>query len=121
MDKAQSLQSFWEGFGLPAYDMRNVPIDAKVPYITYDVSIDGIDAPVNLSASVWYRSTSWAPITAKATEIEEALVDGGKVIPLDKGYVWITKGYPFMQRMDDPTDDMIKRYYINVQVEFLSK
>lgn len=121
MDKAQAVNAFWNSFGLIAYDVNSVPTDAQMPYITYDFSSDEMDFPVLLSASVWYRSMSWVGIESKAKEIETRLEDGGELLKIDGGYVWITKAHPFRQRMNDPSDDMIKRYYINVQSEFLSK
>lgn len=121
MDKAQALHSFWNSFGVPAYDESTVPQDADIPRITYNIATDSLDNVLNLYASLWYRSTSWKDITLKAKEIEKHLGEhGGKVIQLDEGYLWIQKGVPFAQRMSDPDDDMIRRIYINVSVEYLT-
>ena len=121
MDKAQAIHSLWSSFGLPAYDEQTVPQDAKMPYITYRVASDSIGNVVNLNASIWYRSTSWAEVTAKLREIERAIGAHGYYIKqIDEGYVWFTKGTPFAQRMSDPEDDMIRRIYLNVQAEFLT-
>ena len=120
MDKAQALNQFWNSFGLPAFDEGTVAPTAPMPRITYNVSTDNIDNVVNLSASLWYRSTSWKDITVKAKEIEKRLAEhGGEVIKLDNGYMYIYPGTPFTQRMTDP-DSSIRRIYINVQVEFLT-
>ena len=51
-------------------------------------------------------------------EISEALKDG-VVIKLDKGYTYLYRGTPFAQRVKD-NDDMIKRIYLNVNVEYLT-
>jgi hypothetical protein len=120
MDKAQALHSFWSSFGLDAYDMNTVPTGASMPYITYEVSTDSLDNVVNLTASIWYHSMSWAEITQKADEIALRLSAGGQTVKLDAGYLWITPGSPFAQRMDDPTDDAIRRIILNVQAEFLT-
>lgn len=121
MDKAQSIHSFWSGFGIPAYDENTVPDGAKKPYITYNYSEDDLGNPVSSYGSIWYYDSGWAAITAKVKEIDNALSHGGAMIPIDgRGFTWIQKGHPFAQRMSDDSDDMIRRMYINLMVEFLS-
>jgi hypothetical protein len=119
MDKAQAIDRFWNSFGLPAYDENSVPDDAKMPYITYSLTVDNLDSPVTLSGSLWYRSESWREITLKSEEISKKVSEKGFYsAKLDKGYVWITRGSPFAQRMTDT--DPIKRIYINLMAEFLT-
>lgn len=121
MNKEQAIQKLWSSFGIPAYDEQTVPDDAKMPYITYQVATDSIDRVVNLSASIWYRSSSWKDVSNKCDEIARYLAEQGFAkIELDNGYVWFVKGTPFAQRMSDPEDDMIRRIYLNVQAEFLT-
>lgn len=121
MNKEQAIQKLWSSFGIPAYDEQTVPDNAKMPYITYQVSTDSIDQIVNLSASIWYRSSSWKDVSNKCDEIARYLAEQGFAkIELDNGYVWFVKGTPFAQRMSDPEDDMIRRIYLNVQAEFLT-
>jgi hypothetical protein len=121
MDKFQAIHSFWSGFDIPAYDGQDVPDDAVMPYITYEASTDSIGNMLLQSASIWYRSNSWETISKKADQIAEAIGYGFKIIPVDspKGYLKITKGTPFAQRMSDP-DEQVKRIYINIQAEFLT-
>lgn len=120
MDKAQAVHSFWSSFGLPAYDQNSVPDGAELPYITYSTATDSLDYVVLLTGSIWYRSTSWAEASQKAEQISEYLGIGGKVIPLNRGYLWVYRGTPFAQRMGDDTDALIKRIYFNVSAEFLT-
>lgn len=119
MDKEQAIHAFWSGFGLDAYDQNTVPDNAQMPYITYSVATGMMDDVVSLSGSLWYKSYSWKEIAGKALEISRYLGWGGKIIKLDKGYMWIYKGSPFSQRMQDE-DDSIRRIYINLGVEFLT-
>lgn len=120
MDKAQAIDQFWNSFGLPAYDESTVPQNAAMPRITYSVATDSLENIVNLSASIWYRTTTWKDITLKTNEIERRLGEyGGQLIDLSNGKVWIMKGAPFAQRMNDP-DDSIRRIVINIQVEYLT-
>ena len=121
MNKEQAIQSFWESFGLPAYDEQTVPSDVTLPYITYSVATASLNEVVAMTASIWYKSTSWKNITDKKDEIARAIGPGGKVVKLDSGYMWINRNAPFAQRVSDETDDTIRRYYLQLLVEFLTE
>ncbi len=124
MDKVQGLHSFWSSCNLlaidesSAYDER---MDLPDDYITYEVQTANLGDPVALTASLWYRSTSWAEITQKAEEIAQAIGYGGKVIPVEGGYLWIKLGSPFAQRMPVDEDDSMRRIYLNISVDFLTE
>ena len=119
MDKAQAIHNFWSGFNIPAYDQNTVPKNAVMPYITYNVATNAMDRLTVLSASLWYYSTSWKDITNKADEIAQEIGYGYVLEPLDNGYLMITQGTPFAQRMSDE-DENIRRIYINLNAEFLT-
>lgn len=119
MNKIQALHSFWNGFSLKAYDEYSVPDDANLPYITYEVSSDDFGNAIAQTASLWYRSSSWSEVTAKEQEIANYITKGGRIVRYDGGSFWIQKASPWAQRMDDPSDDMIRRIILNVTVEFL--
>ena len=118
MNKSQALQSFWESFGIPAYNQYTVPDSAEMPYITYSVSESDIGTPISLTASIWYRTPSWEAITLKSYEISKRITIGGKVIPIEGGYLWLYRGQPFAQRMND-TDDAVRRILLNLTAEYL--
>jgi len=120
--KSMAINSFWSAFGLPAYDMYSVPTGENAPafpYITYDLREDSFDHPVSMTASLWYRSTSWTAAEAKAKEISEAIGSTGTYVMFDHGAVIIQRGSPFAQRMSDP-DDTVRRIYINITAEYIS-
>lgn len=120
MDKAQTIQAFWSGFGWPAYDEGTVPDEATYPRITYNVVTDELGNPQAMYASLWDRGASWASVTQKAGQIAEAIARlYPPAIAFDSGRVYITKGTPFAQRMTDE-DDMVRRIYINVTVEYFA-
>jgi formylmethanofuran dehydrogenase subunit A len=74
-----------------------------------------------MSASIWYRSTSWKDVSDKAEEIAEYIVKmAPPSIEIDNGRLYISKGTPFAQRMSEPSDDMVRRIYININAEFLT-
>lgn len=118
MDKWQAIHNLWSSFGLAAYDENSVPDDAQYPYITYSSAISDFEDPVILTASIWYRTTSWAEASQKAVYISR-MVSPYKMIPVDGGYLYVVKGTPFAQRMRDE-DDLIKRIYIVLQAEFFT-
>lgn len=118
MNKAQAIHNFWSTF-LTAYDQNAVPKDAHMPYITYSVSEGAMGDTLVMNASLWYESTSWKDITLKADEIAQAIGSGYHIDKIDGGYMWITRGTPFAQRMSDP-EYGVRRIYLNVNVEFLT-
>lgn len=122
MDKTQTLHEFWSGFGIPAYDEQTVPDDAGEKYITYSVATDSIGNVVNLTASIWDINTnSWDFVDMKAEEIAKAIAEMyPAAIKMDKGRLFLAKGNPFAQRMSDPSSDLVRRIYLNVQAEFLT-
>ena len=120
MTKAAVIYQFWSSFGLTACEENTVPDNATFPYITYQLVTDSFDREVPVTASVWYRSESWAAINAKTEEISRKISRGGKIIPCDGGAIWLKRGKPFAQNMGDESDDLIKRKYLNITAEFMT-
>lgn len=121
MTAMQVLDRFWNSFELLAYDETTVPDGTPFPYITYEASEDFFNHPVAASASLWYHSPSWAGITEKEREIANEIGLGGNVLPFDGGALWIKRGNPWAQRMDDPSDRLIRRIVLNIEIEFFNK
>ena len=120
MTKAAAIYQFWSSFGLTAYEENTVPDNAAFPYITYQLVTDSFDRDVPVTASLWYRSESWTAINAKTEEISHTISRGGKIIPCDGGAIWLKRGQPFAQNMGDESDDLIKRKYLNLILEYLT-
>lgn len=121
MDKSQAINTFWNSFGIPAFDQYTVPDEASMPYITYEASLDavGMDAP--MTASLWYRSSSWEAISQKAEEISSRISYSYYIKAIDGGYMVIKRGNVFAQRMSDPDDPDVRRILISILVEFLTE
>lgn len=119
MTKIKAYQSFWEQFGVPVYDVTSVPDDAKLPYITYELSTDTFDHAVALTASIWTRSTSWKTAYDILNLIEGVVLNGGANVPYDEGSIWITSASPWCMRTSDSLDTLIKRLVLNLYVEFI--
>ena len=120
MTKAAAIYQFWNSFGLTAYEENTVPHDAAFPYITYQLVTDSFEREIPLTASLWYRSESWAGINAKTEEISQIIGRGGKIIHCDGGAIWLKRGQPVAQSMGDESDDLIKRKYLNITAEFMT-
>lgn len=127
MNKSQALYNFWSGFGIPAIDeqsaydtptMEKLQID--YPYISYESAVGEIDEPISLSADLWYRSSSWAEIEAKAAQISDAIGYGGTMVRYDGGAIWLKRGTPPYQRMSAENVFDIRRIHFNISAEFLS-
>ena len=123
MTSEQALIQFFKSFGVPAYEENSVPTGENAPgypYITFSLAIDGFGAETALDASVWTRSTSWSEANDVLKNISDRIGMGGKMLHCDDGAVWLKKGSPFAQPMGDPSDNMIKRNYINLTAEFIT-
>lgn len=123
MTKAAALFNYFNCF-LPAYPSESVPTgDDKpdFPYLTYTFATGDFDSKVSLTVQLWYRTEEWKGINAKAEEISKAIGLGGKMLKVDGGYIWLTRGAPFAQSMGDDEDNMIKRKYINIDAEYFTQ
>lgn len=127
MTPEAAIYRWLNGFGIPAYASSSVPDQTSdmwrgFPYITYDIVLGEWDeAEVNMPVNVWYRTESEAEPNAKVREIGEAIGLGGTVIKCDGGALWIKKGSPWAQAVViDGEDPMVKRRYVNINIEFLT-
>lgn len=123
MTKAAAIQEFWGSFGLAAFEENAVPTgdDApEFPYITYELVTDDLGNVTAMTASLWYRGTSWVPANAKADEVGARLGYAGVRLACDGGRIWLRRGTPFAQPMGDPSDDMIRRKVLSVDAMFLT-
>jgi hypothetical protein len=122
MTKLQAINSFLSSFGIPAYEENAIYAADTVlplPYITYGIQLDnyrGGERP--LLATAWYRTTTLKPLEDIQTAIAQRIGISGIVIPCDGGYVWIKRGTPFAQFLDDPSDKFVKRVIFNLLVEY---
>lgn len=127
MDKWEALNAFWNSFGIPAYDEQTEFTEGDLPgypHITYQ-SMGGVMGQIMpLSASIWYKSTSWEAISKKADEILTRITELENPFPLQEGgYLWVhlASSTPFAQRIDSGSEnENIKRMYLVVEAECLT-
>jgi len=116
---AIALYQFFSGFGLEAFVENNVPEEAQLPYITYQLTEPDWDDSQAMYARVWYRSTSFLAINAKVDEIRAAIGEGAS-IPTAGGAVYLSKGSPFAQYMPMEGDDTLKVVYLNIIIHAIT-
>ena len=123
MTKAATIYDFWNSFGMTGFEENTVPTgeDApEFPYITYQLVTDSLGNEVAMTASLWYRDSSWIEANAKTDEISKAIGRGGVILDCYDGVIWIKRGVPFAQNMSDESDNLIKRKYLNITAEFIT-
>ena len=121
MDKSQAINTFWNSFGIPAYDEYTVPDGTSMPYITYNASFDAVSMDVPMTASVWYRDSSWENISKKVEQISQTIGYSYYIRAIDGGYMVVKRGNVFAQRMNDPDDLDVRRILISILIEFLTE
>lgn len=121
MDKSQAINTFWNSFGIPAYDEYTVPDGTSMPYITYNASFDAVNMDVPMTASVWYRDSSWENISKKVEQISQTIGYSYYIRAINGGYMVVKRGNVFAQRMNDPDDLDVRRILISILIEFLTE
>lgn len=120
MTKAAALHAFFEQFSLNVWPENSVPSGDETPnfpYLTYQLVTSSDLDKVLISASLWYRETTWTRINAKTEEISRA-IGGAHTIACDDGGMILRRGTPFSQPVDEPSDDLVKRKALNIEVTY---
>lgn len=128
MNKDAALYRFFNAAipGIPAYVETAVPskangdpIDATEPYLTYSAPDASFAEETSITVNLWFRTQSEAIPNAAARMLYDLIGDGGVIVHYDGGAVWLKRGVPFSQAMQDE-DPYIKRRYINITQEKIS-
>lgn len=118
MTKAAALHQWFNQF-LNFYPASAVPSDVIFPYGTYELATSSWDnEEVSITVNLWYYTESESIPNAKAEEIAKAIGLGGMQVICDDGMIWIKKGSPWCQNLQDDSDSLIKRRYLNVTLEY---
>lgn len=119
MTKGAALNQYFSSFSIPAYPDTAVPDNAITPYLTYNVVFGAWESEeVALTINLWFSTDSEAIPNAKAQEISDSLGIGGKLLKCDGGFIWLKRGSPWCQSLQE--DGGIKRRYINISAEYLT-
>ena len=113
---ATTLYTFWNSFQIPAYPEYNIPDDASMPYITYELVEPEWRNQIVAYARVWYRDTSYVSITRKLDEISNRIGEG-LLLPSGDGYILLFKDTQFIQFQPYEVDDDVKIAYLSMIME----
>lgn len=120
MTPEAAIHQWMNGFGIPALPASSVPSDMTFPYMTYELTLgEWLESETNMTVNVWYRTESESEPNAKVREIREAIGMGGVQLRCDGGTLWVKRGSPWAQAVTvEGEDEMIKRRYVNINIEF---
>ena len=117
-DGLVALNTFWNSFNVPAFEVSTIPDNVEMPYLTYEGAIDDFGNEIATSVNLYYRGKSWKAITEKLDEIEDVISKGVYVNFSDNKSILIRKANPFAQRVAEE-DEEVRRYVINLSYEFI--
>lgn len=112
-DVATTLYSFWNSFGIPAYPEYNIPDDVEMPYITYEITESDWRTATGMHARVWYRDTSYVPISTMLDRISDRIGEGLS-LEFDDGFMTLFKDSQFIQFQPYEVDDEVKIAYLSL-------
>ena len=129
MTKAAALKKWFHNAvpGLKFYPETAVPSklhgdteDAAFPYGTYTPSYSAWDdGEASVTVNLWFHGRDEAPANAAAQALSNAIGQSGVTVPCDGGLIWLKRGTPFSQAVQDDDPD-IKRRYINITAEYIT-
>lgn len=109
---AKALKTFVGGFGLPAYALGTVPDNVQAPYLVYPIVEPEWNQKATFYIQGWYRTTSYAELTAKADQIIRE-VGTGVTISTESGYLVI---YPESPLCQISRDGDFASFYLNLSI-----
>lgn len=119
MTKSEAIYQWFNRF-MPSYRDGNVDEDANFPWLTYTYADTGrAFEQANITVNIWHKTESESVCDKKAQEFKE-YINENDIILFDDGAILVTPGSPFVQGLNDETDNTLKRRYINLEFEYLS-
>ena len=112
-DVLRGLYDFWNGFAIKAYPEFNVPDDAKLPYITYELKQPNWRGEAPYFVRVWYEDTSYLSISQKVKQIADAIGEGKRIAVMG-GSIYLFKDDMFLQWQPVEDDEE------NLKIAYLS-
>ena len=122
MTKDRALFEWFQQFGMPFYPVTALPPAKEItfPYGTYE-PVFGYNGDITYpTVNIYYLTESEVTPNNKAAEIGEVIGMGGTLVKCDEGLMWIKRGSPFVQGINDPDNSNIKRRLISIAIEFLT-
>lgn len=117
IEYASSLLKFFQQFG-ECYQSGYIPINAKTPYIVYDIPYNSDMDSVILTIKVWDNSTKLDRLATITKQIEET-IGRGITINTENGGLIIYTGNPFAQ-LYQPSEESPNYHAMVIQLEVKS-
>lgn len=112
---AQTFYNFFNSV-VPSFLENNVPTGTSYPYLTYNLTDSTAFQDNVMQVKIYDKSTSFLSTINLADQIGDAIGEGIKHNVIGGGYVYMRKGNPFAQTIQDD-DATIKTIYINIIVQ----
>lgn len=107
----RALNTFFGGFGIPAYLEDNIPDWAVLPYLTYQPTIPGgWNESATFHARLWYPSTNGRTAILQTEDNISAALANGLTIECEGGAILLRKGSPWAQPLDNPPEGYLCEY-----------
>lgn len=121
MSKDKALQAWFTAFGMTAYPSTSVPDDTVFPWLTYEYITGSFgDSDVAIAVNMWFWTESESIPNQKAEEFRKYILEHD-LIECDEGLIWVKTGVPWCQSLTDETSPTVKRRYMNVTLEYLTR
>lgn len=121
MSKDKALQAWFTAFGMTAYPSTSVPDDTVFPWLTYEYITGSFgDSDVPIAVNMWFWTESESIPNQKAEEFRKYILEHD-LIECDEGLIWVKTGVPWCQSLTDETSPTVKRRYMNVTLEYLTR
>ena len=118
---AAALYDFWSGFGIPAYLQDNVPDDAVLPYITYEVVRGDAMGATVLVAHNWHQKAAGGNAARHEVmdAIARAIPSQGRRVPVGRGFAMLYRNdATFQTDVADPDDPSVIGGRTSYEVHF---
>lgn len=109
---AKSYYNLFNSFGITGYLEGSVPTGASFPYLTYNLSNVSNFEENLIQVKLYSKSSSLVEISSIIDRIENYIGEGVK-FDFDNNIIWLYKGSPFAQLVNDE-DSSIKSALINI-------
>lgn len=120
MKKDAALYYWFQQFSIPFYPTTELPEKPAFPYGTYEPIFGYFGDEVYPTVNIYALTDSERVVNEYAEEIGNVIGRGGCTVKCDEGAMWIKRGSPFNQGINDPDNANIKRRLLSIAIEFLT-
>ena len=120
MTQDKALYAWFNNF-MTAYVNTAVPETVDFPFMTYEYVSGGWgDENVAIAVNMWFNTDSEAVPNTKAADLRK-YIETNDMIECDEGYIWVMTGEPWCQSLQDEEQPSIKRRYINITLNYITR